>query len=162
MLYCSEKCNQTAATVRYGRATLRDGRYASDPDVRLAIKTRIANILSGGYPEKARRLSKREREVIFTRDGGRCQICGAPATEIDHKAGSSSDASNLQALCASCNLAKAKENSRLPTPEKAAKGDAIWARITAERPTRLCDDETVWNEIQMEISSEQRKFARSM
>src|SRR6266849_1951825 len=95
-LFCSEKCQQTAKTVRYGRATLLDGRYKRDPLVRQAIDIRIAIILGGGYPKKARTLSHEQREAIFTRDGRRCRLCGAPATDIDHIAGSSSDLENFR------------------------------------------------------------------
>jgi hypothetical protein len=158
-LFCSEKCKQTAKTVRYGRATLRDGRYKSDPLVRQAIDTRIAMILGGGYPEKARTLSREQREAIFARDGWCCRLCGASAIEIDHIAGSSSDPENLQAVCASCNHARAAANFRSATPREAAEGNTIWARITAERPVRLCDDEEKWDELWKEIASVQRKFA---
>ena|SRR2546425_964140 len=161
MLFCGEKCQQTAKTVRYGRATLLDGRYKRDPFVRQAIDMRIAHILGGGYPEKARHLSPEQREAIFTRDDRRCRLCGAPATDIDHIAGSSSDPDNLQALCKSCNMAKAAANFRPATPERAAEGKAIRARITAERPVRLCDDKKKWDELRREIASEQRKLASS-
>ncbi len=158
-LYCSEKCSQTAKTVRYGRATRQDGRYTSDPLVRQAIDTRIALILGGGYPKKARTLAREQREAIFTRDGGRCRLCGAPATEIDHIVGSSSDSENLQAVCKPCNLAKAAANFRPATQVEAAEGDAIWTRITAEQPIRLCDDEKIWDELRKEIAAEQRTWA---
>jgi 5-methylcytosine-specific restriction endonuclease McrA len=159
-LYCSEKCSQTASAVRYGRATLRDGRYERDPQVRDALEQKIAHSLGGGYPEKARKLSPEQREAIFTRDNRRCRLCGAPATEIDHIAGSSSDPKNLQALCKPCNMAKAAANFRSATPEEAAEGNAIWARIRATRPVRLCDNEKQWDELRKEIAAEQRKRAR--
>ncbi len=158
-LFCREKCQQTAKVVRYGRATLRDGRYERDPLVRKAIDTRIAIILGGGYPAKARTLSREQREAIFTRDGRRCRLCGAPATDIDHIAGSSSDPENLQALCKSCNMAKARAHFRSATPEEAADGNAIWARIKTEQPVRLCDDEEKWDELWRVIAREQRTFA---
>jgi hypothetical protein len=68
-LFCSEKCQQTAVTVRYARRTLRDGRPQRDPLVRRAIVIRIAQIPGGGYPKKARVLSNTQREAIFLRDG---------------------------------------------------------------------------------------------
>jgi hypothetical protein len=159
-LFCSEKCQQTAEIVRYGRAILRDGRYKRDPLVRQAIDTRIAIILGGGYPKKARTISHEQREAIFTRDGRRCRLCGAPATDIDHIAGSSSDPENLQALCKPCNMAKARANFRSATPEEATEGKAIWARIIAKRPVRLCDDEEKWAELWRAIAQAQRTFAR--
>ncbi len=159
-LFCGEKCKQTAKVVRYGRATLRDGRYKRDPLVREAVEQKIAHVLGGGYPEKARSLSDEQREAILKRDNRRCRLCGAPATEIDHIAGSSSDPNNLQALCKPCNMAKARAHFRKATPEEAAEGKAIWARITAEHPGRLCDDEMKWDTSRRKIASEQRKRAR--
>jgi 5-methylcytosine-specific restriction endonuclease McrA len=48
--------------------------------------------------------------LVLTRDGYRCQDCGAPAKVVDHitpiAAGGSDQPSNLQALCAACNLSK--------------------------------------------------------
>ncbi len=152
-LYCSEKCQQTAEMVRYGRATLRDGRYERDPLVRRAIATRIALILGGGYPKKARALTREQREAIFVRDGWRCRLCGAPATEIDHIASSSPDPENLQALCSTCNYNKAAANFRPVTPEKAAEREAIWTRIRADRPVRLCDDEKEWDEVRKKTTT---------
>jgi hypothetical protein len=161
-LFCGEKCKQTAGTVRYGRATLQDGRYERDPLVRQAIDLRIAMILGGGYPEKARALSHEQREAIFTRDGRRCRLCGAPATDIDHIAGSSPDPENLQALCKPCNMAKAQAHFRSATPEEEAEGNAIWTRIRATRPVRLCDNGKQWDELRKEIAAEQRKRAREI
>jgi hypothetical protein len=161
-LFCSEKCQQTAKAVRYGRATLGDGRYERDPLVREALEQKIAHSLGGGYPEKARKLSPGQREAIFTRDNRRCRLCGAPATEIDHIAGSSPDPENLQALCKPCNMAKARDNFRSATPEEAAEGNAIWARIRAPEPIRLCDDEKQWDKLWKEIAAEQRKRAREI
>jgi hypothetical protein len=45
-LFCSELCSQTAKTIRYWRRITRDGRI-SQPDVREAIRTRIAHLLAG-------------------------------------------------------------------------------------------------------------------
>ncbi len=161
-LFCGEKCKQTAKAVRYGRATLRDGRYKRDPLVREAVAQKVAHVLGGGYPEKARSLSDEQREAIFKRDNRRCRLCGEPATEIDHIAVSSSDPNNLQALCKPCNMAKARAHFRKATPKEAAEGEAIWARIRATQPARLCDDEKHWDELRKEIAAEQRKRAREI
>jgi 5-methylcytosine-specific restriction endonuclease McrA len=158
-LYCSKKCQQTAETVRYARRTLRDGRYERDPLVRQVIDERIAHIMGGGYPKKARFLTREQREAIFERDSRRCRLCGAPATEIDHIAGSSPDPDNLQALCSPCHHAKTGSTLRPATPEEAVEGKAIWTRITARRPIRLCDDEKNWDEIRKILAREQRTWA---
>lgn len=51
------------------------------------------------------------REQILARDTWTCQACGRSAAHIDHitpvDAGGSDRPSNLQALCADCNLEKA-------------------------------------------------------
>lgn len=159
-LFCGEKCQQTAKAVRYARATLWHGRYQRDPRVREAVKQKIAHVLSGGYPEKARKLSLAQREAIFVRDDRRCRLCGAPATTIDHLAGSSSDPANLQALCEPCN--RVRVHFRPAPPEERAEADAIWVRMRAAQPRRLCDDEKQWNEFQKEIAAEYRRRAREI
>ncbi len=156
ILFCSEKCQQIAKTVRYGRSTTRDGRYESDTTVREALDIRIVMILGGGYPETARRLTPEQREAIFVRDGRVCQLCGAPATEIDHIKGSSSSPENLQAVCRVCNMAKAKASPRLATPEEQAEVYTIFDRIRAVQPTRICDDERRWDKVWRKISADQK------
>ena len=51
------------------------------------------------------------REQILARDRWQCRQCGAPAGHVDHitpvDAGGTGHPSNLQALCADCNLGKA-------------------------------------------------------
>src|SRR5260221_1330313 len=135
---------------------MKDGRFERDPQAREAIEIRIIMILGGGYPARDRSLSQKQREAIFTRDGRVCRLCGAPATEIDHINGSSSDPDNLQAVCGSCNIAKAKSNTRPATTEEEAEGNTIMARIRAKHPARLCDDETKWDKIWREISANQK------
>lgn len=103
-LFCSERCQQMASTIRYMRATKADGRVERE-DVRLAIKTKVASVLGGGYPRKARALTEAKRREIFERDEGRCHLCGAEANAIDHIDGSAEDLNapvNLQALCSEC------------------------------------------------------------
>src|SRR5579884_702164 len=143
-LFCGQRCRDTAKAIRYARAAIADGRYKRDPLVREAIDTRIALILGGGYPENDRRLSREVREAIFARDDWRCCICGAPATEIDHIAGSSPAPENLRALCGPCHRAKTQAGFRPATVDEAAEADAIWARIRAKQPLRPCDDEKHW------------------
>ena len=51
------------------------------------------------------------RAEVIIRDGRRCQLCGAPATDVDHvipvSQGGADDPTNLRALCAHCNRSSA-------------------------------------------------------
>ena len=100
-----ELCSQTASTIRYWRRIVRDGRI-HQPDVREAIRTRVAHLLAGGYQEAARRLSPTSRVQVWERDGGRCVLCGQPGAEIDHITDDSRELGNLQLLYAGCHRAK--------------------------------------------------------
>ena len=81
-LFCSEACADEAKLVRYARRCISDGRI-NQPDVQEAIQIRIAHALSGGYSERERRVPLSVRRAVFDRDGGRCQGCGRPGTDID-------------------------------------------------------------------------------
>ena len=158
-LYCSKLCGDTAITVRYARRTIADGRY-NDPLVKIAIDVRIAMILSGGYPTQERKLPPDVRAAIFARDNHLCKICGSSATEIDHINGSSAELSNLQAICKPCNMAKALAVSKPASPEQQTIAEAIWERINAEEPTRICDDEKDWESEWRKLASARRLSAQ--
>ena len=168
-LFCGEKCQQTASAVRYGRSAKRDGRYYTNPDVREALRMQINQIISGGYPEQARRLLPQQREFIFQRDGGICTCteshvngpshegrCGAEATTIDHISSSSSDPSNLRAMCKPCNMARFYDHAKPAGPEQQAEANAIRARINAELPTRIADDDQQWATVWRGMSRKQK------
>lgn len=74
-LYCGELCKQSANLVRYARACHSDGRDRS-PDIREAIQMRMASVLGGGYPERARHVPDDVRSAVFERAGGLCENCG--------------------------------------------------------------------------------------
>ncbi len=174
-LFCSEKCQQTASVVRYGRSAKRDGRITLT-DVQEAIRMKISQIISGGYPEQSRRLSPEQREFIFQRDGRVCTCteqhtlsaeqhfngvvhegrCTAEATTIDHISGSSSDPSNLRAMCKPCNMARFYDHAKPAGPEQQAEANAIRARINAELPTRIADDDQQWATVWRDMSRKQK------
>ena len=143
-LFCSELCSQTASTVRYWRRIVRNGRI-DQPDVRQAVRTRVAHLLAGGYHEAARRLSPAIRAQVWERDSGGCVSCGQPGAEIDHIAGDSPDLGNLQLLCADCHQAKTTARMRPASREQAAEVNALYtARVQPEAPVLLCDDGQGW------------------
>jgi hypothetical protein len=60
---------------------------------------------------QSRYISATTKKIVFSRDGGICQCCGSSnRLEYDHitpfSCGGSSDASNIQLLCMSCNRSK--------------------------------------------------------
>jgi 5-methylcytosine-specific restriction endonuclease McrA len=152
-LFCSDLCKDEAKCVRYWRRCRADGRD-EDPKVKEAIDIKLAHILNGGYDEAARRLPKSVRRLVIDRDGGRCQICGEPGTEIDHISGNSSALTNLQLLCNTCHNKKTVAQFRRITkeshPEKWATVQRLWRRARAAEPLLLCDDES-WDSIRKEL-----------
>lgn len=100
-LYCSELCEQTAATIRWWRRKIALGEVDRQ-DIRDTRRMRVAHILGGGYHERARRLSPETRAFVRDRDGGLCVMCGQPGVEIDHIDGDAGNPANLQLLCRPC------------------------------------------------------------
>jgi hypothetical protein len=154
-LYCSELCTQTAEWVRYARRVMRDER-ANDDEVRYAVSIRLAHILGGGYAKDQRRLSPEVRAAVIERDGGRCRLCGAEGTEIDHIESSSADLANLQLVCRACHRSKTEQMLE-PSPQEARlAGAALWSRVEARQPLRLCDDQEAWRKVWTRLKSERQ------
>ena len=139
-LYCSEACQQTLSLVRYIRRTIADGRWDRDPAIEDVLQMQLAHILAGGYHKAARRVPPKLRAEIFERDGNKCVLCGAPATEIDHIAGDANTPDNLRAACRDCNFGMAQERFVPASSEKAAVAHGIRDRIFAPVPIYPRDD----------------------
>ncbi|WP_211268540.1 HNH endonuclease [Actinoplanes subtropicus] len=143
-LFCSELCRQTAETIRYWRGIVRDGRI-DRPDVRYALRTRLAHLLAGGYATRARQLSSRTRQLVWDRDQGRCRSCGGPGEEIDHIEGDSPDPVNLQLLCAPCHRKKTELRMMPASPEQQqVLKDLKKRRVDPDEPVLMCDDHEHW------------------
>jgi hypothetical protein len=143
--YCSMRCKGEAKAVRYARAKLvqhgvRQIR-ALPSDLGDAAKMKIAHTIGGGYDDSARRVPAGTKRAIWERDSSTCTQCGAPATQIDHIAGPSSDPSNLRLLCSACHTAVTSSHFRSVEPgtAEAAKALELLGRIAAARPKRACD-----------------------
>lgn len=165
-LYCDDFCQQMVAVVRYVRKGLLEGKR-NDPEFLIGVGDQLNHLPSGGYAKTERQLSKQTREAIFERDHRICQIClEKPATQIDHIAGSSSDHSNLQAVCADCNREKAFANRRPGKDEELKLIEYVYAdltaRIAAPVASRLCDDHKVWDGIWRKIQAFRRKTRKEL
>lgn len=144
-LYCSPLCKETAKDVRYIRRKERDPEQLEDPDILDAIHTKIAHLLGGGYDAKARRIPPGVRDLIWTRDEGKCVECGAPSEEIDHKDGSSNEPGNPQLLCSSCHRVKTALRMKPTSGEQDAWVDELYReRINPDPPVYLADGEVRW------------------
>jgi 5-methylcytosine-specific restriction endonuclease McrA len=168
-LYCSKACQQEVAYVRYARAVIRDGRIKRD-DVQEALAIQKAWVLTGGYNTRNElTLPEDVRAVVFDRDGGRCVLCGRPATDIDHHRADPTadinDPTNLRGLCAECHRNKTLANLRPIDPETEpvlwAKAKELEARVQAPTPLRLSDDEIRWNKSWQIISKERAAFSKA-
>jgi hypothetical protein len=166
-LYCSPLCNEMAKTIRYGRSVHADGRI-NDPDVKEALKIRVASVNGGGYPSQQRQLTVEQRQQIVERDEGRCQGCGGQGTEIDHVAGpidgDINHPDNLQLLCAVCHRKKTIAGHRIATdPEHVARALEMHDRIHPPVPRQACDDVAVWAGRQRQLTAQRRaEFCKTL
>ena len=144
MLFCSEWCKETASSVRYFRGVSSDGRL-DDPEVQEAVKIRLAFLPVGGYQALGRQLSRSIRNEVIQRDQGSCRHCGAPANQVDHVAGSSSNLNNLQLLCDNCHREKTSNNLvDAPADIQSLIAELIMTRVVPDEPTRLADNGALW------------------
>ena len=164
-LYCDELCRQLVQTVRLIRKAEADQRIIR-PDVQEGIGIRLFMLTGGGYPDKERSLSMETRKIILERDKYICQICGKPADQVDHIAGSSSDAENLRVLCGVCNRAEAFNNKREATEEEAKGIREMFAdmalRVAAPQPAFLRDDPERWGKCWRGILGARRILFREL
>lgn len=160
-LFCSVLCQDTAGTVRYWRATSRDGRFEADPSVRLAISTRLAHMLAGGYNAAGRRIPADVRVLVIERDRV-CVKCGNPGEEIDHIDGDSGDPENLQLLCRDCHHQKTASHMVLATTDQSARVFVILiSRVIPDTPAQMCDDEFNWQRAWLQLRRERIARLRS-
>jgi len=156
-LFCTEWCGQTAKHIRYWRRIVRDGRIAN-PDVQLALQTRLAFMLAGGYPDRARRLPPAARQQVLERDHHHCQDCGGPGEEIDHIHNNSADLDNLQLLCRPCHQAKTRANMKPDNGEHTALLTRLYRdRVLPDQAALLCDDHDQWTLVWRQLRTERRR-----
>jgi len=81
--YCTPKCKETAAFVRQFRSALADGSIF-DPERLANFGEKWWSLQGGGFPRRQLMVPAKTIAKVIERAGGKCEICGAPATEIDH------------------------------------------------------------------------------
>ncbi|MCX5786642.1 MAG: HNH endonuclease signature motif containing protein [Elusimicrobia bacterium] len=131
----------------------------------MALDIHLAHILAGGYSERLRRLPKAIREAVFSRDKGRCRICGEFGEQIDHIRGDSSKLSNLQLLCFHCHNKKTTSGfvkiSSKTHPKEWKKRKKLLDRVRSFNPYRLCD-RPEWNTLWQTIRSARRDVKKKI
>ena len=141
--------------MRYFRARRTEAR-TREADIETALKIKLAIILGGGYPARARRYSTAIRDAVIARDNGKCRICGKPGSDVDHIKGNSSQLDNLQFLCRDCHNEKTQAGFRKISaathPVEWAKRESLLARVRSPEPLRVCDRsdwDTLWRKIHL-------------
>ncbi len=160
-LYCSERCRQILKFVHYGRAVVADGRIERDPTIEKALQMRLAHILAGGYHERRRRVPLAMRASIFERDGGKCVLCGAAATQVDHIAGDANTPENLRAACGACNLGLAQARLVPASHKQADVADLLLDRVSTPAPLYPRDDAGIWAATSTRLLAERRVQVRA-
>jgi hypothetical protein len=81
--YDCELCKNQAAFIRQFRKSVNDG-LILDPERQMGMGQALWSLQGGGFPRRQTMVPAKVLAKVIERDGGVCQICGAPATEIDH------------------------------------------------------------------------------
>lgn len=161
-VFCSELCNEEAQFVRYFRVRRADGRDR-EADIKNALEIKLAVILGGGYPRKAREIADSTREEVIAREKGLCRICGKPGSDVDHIEGSSSSLDNLQYLCRDCHNKKTRSRFTKITaathPKEWAKREMLLGRVKSPHPLRICD-QSDWDKLWRRILTAKKNPAQ--
>lgn len=81
--YGSEFCRSQAAFIRQFRGWLQGGEIL-DLERQKGMGQALWNLQGGGFPRRQMMVPARVVAQVIAREGGVCQICGSPASEIDH------------------------------------------------------------------------------
>jgi len=143
--YCSEQCREMAGFVRQFRTGLVE-EWLALSDKQVALGQVFWHVLGGGRPLRLSMISPKERERVFKREGGLCQVCGAMATTVDHSGSACNRTSNLRAVCETCGTDRAFGSPLiLDDPVVQERLADIALRIGSPRAIRCCDDAVTWD-----------------
>ena len=81
--YCSAHCRNMAAFIRQFRSSVADGSIF-EAERQMGMGQALWAVQGGGYPRRQQLIPAKVLAKVIEREGGKCAVCGAPATEIDH------------------------------------------------------------------------------
>ena len=81
--YCSDACREEAGFVRQFRSQLAEGRLFEE-ERQVALGQVLWHLLGAGYPLRQSLITPGGEARVFKREEGKCELCGAPASRIDH------------------------------------------------------------------------------
>ena len=81
--YCSTNCREESGFVRQMRSAFADGSIVN-PERQVGRGQALWHLLGGGYPLRQSLVFGKPLARVLARNEGRCEICGAPSTTIDH------------------------------------------------------------------------------
>lgn len=81
--YCSECCGEEAGFVRQLRRFLAEETIFAE-ERQSNVGEKFWHVIGGGFPRRLARLPEKGWQRIFAREGGKCEVCGAIATGLDH------------------------------------------------------------------------------
>jgi hypothetical protein len=143
--YCSESCREIAGFVRQFRTGLQLG-WILEHDKQVALGQVLWHALGGGRPLRVAISPPKAIEKAIKRDQGLCQVCGEPATTVDHVGSGCNRPSNLRAVCAVCCTDRAFGDPAVTgRPAFASLTQEIGQRVTSEIPLLDCDDGENWD-----------------
>ncbi len=141
--YCGEPCREMASFVRQFRTGLAAG-WILDREKQIALGQNLWHVLGGGRPLRQSLILGKPRQKVIGRDGGKCQVCGAVATTVDHVRTGCNRPINLRAVCDACCTARPFGECQI-LDKAQAKFDEIAQRIASAKPVRACDDAETWD-----------------
>lgn len=143
--YCGPKCREESGFVRQVRAGLADGSIL-EVERQVALGQVLWSLLGGGYPLRQTLILERSRAQVFKRSGGRCEVCGSPASALDHITTACNRPINLRAVCEKCSRTRTfGDASFLAEPAVKETLMSLSVRVAAPRPLRVCDDPESWD-----------------
>jgi hypothetical protein len=131
--------------VRQFRTGLADG-WIFEPEKQVALGQALWHLLGGGRPLRREIAPAKAIERAIKREDGLCQVCGVPATSVDHAGSGCNRPSNLRAVCDACCEDRAFGDPQVVEREGFRPlVDEIADRVISEKAVRICDDAATWD-----------------